>query len=180
MKDPECSFIYNVSPVLVNPQPTAKARCHLSTCPKMSLFGPCNCSRFTRNQVVVLENSRASLWRDDSKLSARFSSRKNCNSNHLIENGNEDPSCSIRDLSKSRIFKPKEEYPIKMNSEAKSFQDACTFIDRPPEIETIDAYFAEHPILDYVGNSCAVGTLITMLWYIFDWFVRYLELRHRW
>uniref|UniRef100_A0A0K0CXC7 Uncharacterized protein n=1 Tax=Angiostrongylus cantonensis TaxID=6313 RepID=A0A0K0CXC7_ANGCA len=63
-------------------------------------------------------------------LRRRFCS-KNCNSNYLIGDENGDLG-SFKDLSQSRIFKPKETYPAKMDLKAKSFQDASTHTDMPP------------------------------------------------
>ncbi|XGW20884.1 hypothetical protein V3C99_004116 [Haemonchus contortus] len=55
-------------------------------------------------------------------------------------------------------------------------QDASTFMDKQPELEIAEAYFEEHPILDFVGSCCGMILLAVSLWYIFDWYVWFTEL----
>ncbi|KAK6038298.1 hypothetical protein COOONC_24197 [Cooperia oncophora] len=41
-------------------------------------------------------------------------------------------------------------------STKKSVKDASTTIEKLPELEVADAYFDEHPVLDFVGTCCGM------------------------
>lgn len=161
-------FVPNASHVGVEPEPNVTAVCSLSMCPMFASrkFNSYKCPLFSKNKVLVLENSR-NQWHNNG-TPVVFASKKNCDGYSFVKNENKG-SRSSKDLLQSN----------EIDLSVKSFQDASTYMDRPPEAETTNAYFAEHPILDCIGSSCGLGALIITLWCIFDWYVWFMELWRR-
>lgn len=57
-----------------------------------------------------------------------------------------------------------------------SVKDAATHTDRLLEREAVEAYFDQHPVLDFVGTCGGMITLVVFLWYTFHWYVWLLEI----
>ncbi|VDL85703.1 unnamed protein product [Nippostrongylus brasiliensis] len=157
-----CSFIYKTTPIFVDPNLKTKGRCTIGKC------------------KVYAQPKASFLFDDDGNIVDGNSGSKNC-SYTLRAQSKRQENTAIK--ARKEAEDPCTSYGRANQAQSQTtyvrrvgLKDASTFTDKPPEFETADAYFADHPILDFIGTCSGVLILVIFLWYVFRWYVWIIDI----
>ncbi|KHJ95450.1 hypothetical protein OESDEN_04607 [Oesophagostomum dentatum] len=97
--------------------------------------------------------------------------------NYLFNNESEDEMEQKPQLQPFKIRSSFSHVATQVNSctKRKCMKDAATSIDKPPGEETLDAYFSDHPFLDFAGRCGSIGIVAILLYTIYVWCANLLQ-----
>ncbi|KJH51789.1 hypothetical protein DICVIV_01980 [Dictyocaulus viviparus] len=167
-------YVYNVKPILVAPNtitPITVARCPSSLHRQRSV----TTTKLFEDTEPSLEHSAKVSCDDDRKSIQSVLKESDIGDDYSTRQEWGDLE-SIDGLSQSGVFEWNDVNFGEKMLENNSMKDASTDMNEPPEFETFREYFVEHPILDFIGNTCGLVALVGFLWSVFVWYVQLIEI----